>query len=50
MVNVVDKRCIYEGCSKRPCYNLPTETKGLYCAEHKLENQLRKISCHLIGD
>jgi len=24
--------------------------QGLFLFEHKLENQLRKISCHLIGD
>ena len=34
------KKCIQEGCTKSPNYNLPTETKALYCVEHKLENMI----------
>lgn len=30
-------KCIEEGCSKRSNFNLSTETKGLYCFEHKKE-------------
>ena len=40
MVDVKNKRCMHEHCTKRPNFNLPTETKGLYCFEHKLENMI----------
>ena len=40
MINVKSKRCIYEGCMKQPTFNLSTETKSLYCAEHKLKNMI----------
>jgi len=40
MINVVDKKCIFENCIKIPNFNLPTETKGIYCSEHKLENMI----------
>ena len=32
--------CIYEGCKVRPVYNTAGETKGLYCATHKLEGMV----------
>jgi len=34
------KKCIFENCLKQPNFNLPTETKGLYCFYHKLENMI----------
>ena len=34
------KKCIFENCLKRPNFNLPTETKALYCFDHKLENMI----------
>ena len=34
------KKCIYENCNKIPTFNLPTETRGLYCFEHKKENMI----------
>jgi hypothetical protein len=37
MIDVKNKRCVHEHCMKRPYYNLPTETRPLYCFEHKLE-------------
>jgi hypothetical protein len=40
MIDVKSKRCIYENCMTRPTYNVPTETKGLYCFEHKLGNMI----------
>ena len=33
-------KCIHEGCITHPVYNLPTETKALYCFEHKKENMI----------
>src|SRR3989344_4196037 len=36
-------KCLHEECNKRPTFNLPTETKGLYCSEHKLENMIDVI-------
>ena len=34
------KKCIYVNCNKIPVFNNPTETKGLYCFGHKLENMI----------
>ena len=34
------KRCAYENCLTRPNCNYPTETKALFCGEHKLENMI----------
>jgi len=35
-----NKKCRYENCTKQPAFNNPTETKALYCREHKLENMI----------
>jgi hypothetical protein len=35
MINVKAKRCCENNCMKIPNFNLPTETKSLYCSEHK---------------
>jgi hypothetical protein len=40
MVDVKSKKCDHDGCNKRPVYNFPTETTGLYCFEHKLANMV----------
>ena len=40
MIDVKSKRCVYEGCNKHPTFNLPTETKPLFCFEHKKENMV----------
>ena len=34
------KKCLEEGCNKQPTFNLPAETKGIYCFEHKKENMI----------
>jgi hypothetical protein len=34
------KKCIHDNCIKQPVFNLPNETKPLYCKEHKLENMI----------
>jgi hypothetical protein len=34
-----NQRCI-ENCKKNPCFNLPSESKALYCFEHKKENMI----------
>ena len=34
------KKCIFVGCNKIPSFNLPTETKAIYCFEHKKENMI----------
>jgi hypothetical protein len=36
--------CIHKGCKKRPHYNSETETKGLYCLTHKLDNMVNVIN------
>jgi len=30
--------CKFDNCTKQPAFNLPTETKALYCFEHKKED------------
>jgi hypothetical protein len=40
MIDVKSKKCIFDKCSKIPSFNLPTETKAIYCKEHKKENMI----------
>ena len=40
MIDIKSKRCIHNNCMKIPNFNIPTETKALYCFEHKLENMI----------
>jgi hypothetical protein len=35
MIDVINKRCIHEGCIRQPNYNKEGETTVLYCSEHK---------------
>ena len=37
-INVVSKRCLYNGCKKRPYFGDEKDKIPLYCAEHKLPN------------
>ena len=32
--------CKENGCKKYPYYNLPNETKTLYCPQHKLKGMI----------
>ncbi len=32
--------CVYDKCSKRCSFNLPSENQGLYCFDHKFENMV----------
>ena len=41
MINVESEKCQQEGCNKRPYFNLPTETKGIFCSDHKKEGMIR---------
>jgi hypothetical protein len=43
MINIKSKICIFEGCNTIPNYNLPTETKPIYCATHKKDNMIAMI-------
>jgi hypothetical protein len=40
MVNVRDKKCIYEGCITLPIYNYDGELKKIYCFDHKLDGMV----------
>ena len=40
MIDIKNKRCIYEDCKKQPQYNTEGETRGLYCAEHRKDNMV----------
>jgi len=47
MINIKDNRCIEPNCTKQPVFNLATETKRLYCFDHKTPEMInmRKKSC-----
>lgn len=40
MVDIKHKRCIAEGCSKRPSFNYTGEMRALYCGPHKLDGMV----------
>jgi hypothetical protein len=41
MVDVRSKRCEHEGCtSLNPRFNVPTERRGRFCSQHKLEGMV----------
>ena len=41
MVYVMTKRkCVEENCLKIPNFNFDSETKGIYCAQHKKQNMV----------
>jgi len=40
MVDVKNKKCIYEGCKILPNFNYEGETKAIYCKSHSLENMV----------
>ena len=40
MIDVISKRCVYDGCNTQPSCNYPSEYKGIYCNTHKLENMI----------
>jgi hypothetical protein len=44
MVDVVHKRCMTQGCNKRPYFNTPEETSGLYCNSHKKDGMINILS------
>ena len=37
-------KCIEPNCTKRPNFNLQTETKGIYCKYHKKDNMIDVIN------
>jgi hypothetical protein len=43
MINVKDKRCLTEGCSQRPSFNI-LGGKPLYCGSHRLENMVNVMT------
>jgi len=42
MVDVVHKKCLYEGCKLYPSFNFSMESIPIYCFEHKHEGMERK--------
>ncbi|KAK9839303.1 hypothetical protein WJX81_006864 [Elliptochloris bilobata] len=40
MVDVKHKRCLHEGCLKRPSFNYSGETRALYCGPHRLTHMV----------
>ena len=40
MVNVINKRCLSEGCKIRPSFNTEGQLRGIYCATHKKEGMI----------
>ena len=39
MIDVKNKKCVFENCNKQPNYNVIGE-KAIYCGEHKLDNMI----------
>ncbi len=44
MIDVIHKKCNFNGCFKIPLYNVPDIKKGIYCSKHKLENMVDVIN------
>ena len=40
MIDVKNKKCLFEKCKKTPIFNFPGETSGIYCCTHKFENMI----------
>jgi hypothetical protein len=40
MIDIKNKKCIYESCKNTPTYNFEGETKRLYCSKHKKEEMV----------
>lgn len=40
MIDVMNKKCIFNSCVKQPSYNYEGEKKALYCVDHKLETMV----------
>ena len=40
MINVINKTCEANGCMLRPCFNVPGESKGRFCSQHKQPNMI----------
>ena len=40
MIDVINKKCIFEGCIKTRTFNLPSEKNPIYCFEHKKDNMI----------
>ena len=44
MIDVKNVRCLQEGCSKQPMFNVIGSKKRLYCSKHKLDGMIDVIS------
>jgi hypothetical protein len=44
ITNTNKNTCITYGCMKLPNYNSPSQTKALYCNDHKQENMIN-VKC-----
>ena len=44
MLNVTSKLCAHDGCTRRPSFGAPDQTKGAYCATHKLAGMVDVMS------
>ena len=40
MINIKNKKCVYEDCEKNPNYNYENQEKPLYCVNHKLNEMV----------
>jgi hypothetical protein len=51
MINVISKRCIYEGCTKHPSFGMKDTNKKLYCKDHKTNDMIHigKKKCIVQG-
>ena len=46
-INIYDKTCAIDTCTKRPIFNLQGEKKALYCKSHKTEEMVdvKNLKC-----
>ena len=44
MIDVVRKRCVYNGCTKHPSYGVAGSRKAAYCSQHALDGMIDVVS------
>jgi hypothetical protein len=50
MIDVINKKCKFDGCQKLPSFNYEGIKKPLYCNIHKLESMIRVINKKCLFD
>ena len=50
MVNVRNRRCLHDSCSKYPCYNFKGSTPAMYCKSHSQDGMVNILSPRCVHD